>query len=137
METTTLTIDISDRAAQEVHGLLERQNKPDAMLRVFVAGGGCSGFQYGMTLEEEPMEGDEQFEANGVRVIVDPRSALYLDGANIDFVESLMGGGFKIDNPNAASSCGCGSSFTPKEGEEAPAASGGGCGSCSSNSGGF
>jgi iron-sulfur cluster assembly protein len=77
---------------------LERQNKPDAMLRVFVAGGGCSGFQYGMTLEEEPMEGDERFEANGVRVIVDPRSAMYLDGANIDFVESMMGGGFKIDN---------------------------------------
>ncbi len=136
METTTSMIHISDRAAQEVHGLLERQNKPDAMLRVFVAGGGCSGFQYGMTLEEEPMEGDEQFEENGVRVIVDPRSAMYLGGAQIDFIESMMGGGFKIDNPNAASSCGCGSSFTPKDGEAAPAPSGG-CGSCSSNSGGF
>jgi len=137
METTTSMIHISDRAAQEVHGLLERQQKPDAMLRVFVAGGGCSGFQYGMTLEEEPMEGDEQFEQNGVRVIVDPRSAMYLGGAQIDFIESMMGGGFKIDNPNAASSCGCGSSFTPKDGEAAPASSGGGCGSCSSNSGGF
>ena len=89
-----------------------------------------------MTLEEEPMEGDEQFEANGVRVIIDPRSAQYMEGAQIDFVESMMGGGFKIDNPNAASSCGCGSSFTPKEGEAAPA-SGGGCGSCSSGAGGF
>lgn len=133
-------INISDRAAGEVQSLLERQEKPEAMLRVFVSGGGCSGFQYGMTLEEEPMEGDQQFDVNNVKVIVDPRSAMYLEGAQIDFVDNLMGGGFKIDNPNAASSCGCGSSFTPKEGQEGegepePAAAGGGCGSCSS--GGF
>ena len=131
-------INITDTAAAKVHGLLQAQEKPNAMLRVFVSGGGCSGFQYGMTLEEEPMEGDQQFSVNGVGVIVDPRSAQYLDGANIDFVDNMMGGGFKIDNPNAASSCGCGSSFTPKEGDTAPApAAGGGCGSCSSNSGGF
>ena len=129
---------ITDRAAGEVKGLLERQEKPDAMLRVFVSGGGCSGFQYGMTLEEEGMEGDENFEVNGVKVIVDPRSAQYLEGANIDFVDNLMGGGFKIDNPNAKSSCGCGHSFTPKDGEEGdmePAAAGSGCGSCSSGGG--
>jgi iron-sulfur cluster assembly protein len=129
-------IKITDRAASEINGLLERQEKPNASLRVFVSGGGCSGFQYGMTLEEEPMEGDNQFSINGVSVIIDPRSGMYLEGAEIDFVDNLMGGGFKIDNPNAASSCGCGSSFTPKDGEEAPAgASAGGCGSCASGGG--
>jgi iron-sulfur cluster assembly protein len=131
-------INITDRAAEQVHGLLQKQEKPSAMLRVFVSGGGCSGYSYGMTLEEEPMEGDQQFSINGVGVIIDPRSAQYLEGANIDFVDNMMGGGFKIDNPNAASSCGCGSSFTPKEGEEGeavPAGAGGGCGSCSSGGG--
>lgn len=129
-------VNITDRAAVEVKGLLEKQEKADAMLRVFVAGGGCSGFQYGMSLEEEPSEGDQTFDINGVKVIVDPRSALYLGGAEIDYVESMMGGGFKIENPNASSSCGCGQSFTPKDGEaEAePAAAGGGCGSCPSSS---
>jgi len=128
-------INITDTAAAKVHGLLQAQEKPSAMLRVFVSGGGCSGFQYGMTLEEEPMEGDQQFSVNGVGVIVDPRSAQYLEGANIDFVDNMMGGGFKIDNPNAASSCGCGTSFTPKEGAEGEAepAAAGGCGSCASS----
>lgn len=130
-------VNITDRAASEVKGLLEKQEKPEAMLRVFVAGGGCSGFQYGMSLEEEPTEGDQTFDINGVKVIVDPRSAMFLNGAEIDFVESMMGGGFKIDNPNAVSSCGCGQSFTPKdgegEGEVEPAAAGGGCGSCASS----
>ncbi len=128
-------VTLTDRAAAEIKGLLEKQGKTDAMLRVFVAGGGCSGFQYGMSLEDAPMEGDQQTEINGVNVIVDPRSALYIQGAEIDFVDTMMGGGFKIDNPNAASSCGCGHSFTPKdeEGAEAAAASsGGGCGSCGS-----
>ena len=131
-------VTLTDRAASEVKGLLEKQEKPEAMLRVFVAGGGCSGFQYGMSLEEEPMEGDQTFEINGVKIIVDPRSAMYVGGAEIDFVESMMGGGFKIDNPNAASSCGCGQSFTPKDGEgeaEAVGASAGGCGSCPSSGG--
>lgn len=130
-------INITDSAAKQVQGLLERQEKPEAMLRVFVAGGGCSGFQYGMTLEEEAMEGDEQFAINGVKVIIDPRSAMYLEGANIDFVDSIMGGGFKIDNPNAKSSCGCGTSFTPKDGAEEDAeavpAGAGGCGSCANS----
>jgi iron-sulfur cluster assembly protein len=128
-------IKLTDRASAEIKGLLEKQETPEAMLRVFVAGGGCSGLQYGMSLEEDVMEGDERIAINGVNVIVDPRSAPYLDGAEIDYVDSLMGGGFKIDNPNAKSSCGCGSSFTPKE-EEAEAAmagGGGGCGSCSNS----
>src|SRR5690606_6501917 len=128
-------VTLSDRAASEVKGLLEQQQKPEAMLRVFVAGGGCSGFQYGMSLEEEASEGDQTFDINGVKVVIDPRSAQYMEGAEIDYVDSMMGGGFKIDNPQAASSCGCGQSFTPKEGEEAEpaAASGGGCGGCSSS----
>ena len=135
-------VTLSDRAAEEVKGLLEKQGKPEAMLRVFVAGGGCSGFQYGMSLEEEASEGDQAFDLSGVKVIIDPRSAQFIGGAEIDYVDSMMGGGFKIENPNAASSCGCGSSFTPKEGAEGEAeaepvaAGGGGCGSCPSSSGG-
>lgn len=133
-------VTLSDRAAEEVKGLLDKQGKPEAMLRVFVAGGGCSGFQYGMSLEEEASEGDQTFELSGVKVIIDPRSAQFIGGAEIDYVDSLMGGGFKIENPNAASSCGCGSSFTPKEGAEGevpePAAAGG-CGSCPSSGGGY
>lgn len=132
-------IKLSDRAATEIKGLLEKQGKDDALLRVFVAGGGCSGFQYGMSLEDEAMEGDQQMDINGVKVIIDPRSMMYIQGAEVDYVDSIMGGGFKIDNPNASSSCGCGHSFTPKEGadgEEAEAVgaqSGGGCGSCGSH----
>ncbi len=129
-------VKLTDRAAAEIKGLLEKQGKADAMLRVFVSGGGCSGFQYGMSLEDAAMEGDYQEEANGVKVIVDPRSALYIDGAEIDFVDTMMGGGFKIDNPNAASSCGCGHSFTPRDEEGAAEAAGAattsGCGSCGS-----
>jgi iron-sulfur cluster assembly protein len=130
-------INLTDAAAEQIKGLLEQQEKPDARLRVFVAGGGCSGFQYGMSLEEEAMEGDTEFAVNGVNVIVDARSAMYIEGANVDYVDSLMGGGFKIDNPNAASTCGCGTSFTPKDGEEAEAvpAGAGGCGSCANSSG--
>lgn len=135
-------ITLTDTAADHIRGLLERQGKPSAFLRVFVSGGGCSGFQYGMTLEEEPMEGDQELAINGVKVIVDSKSANHVSGAEIDFIDNLMGGGFKIDNPNAASSCGCGTSFTPKEGEaeakaeaeaEPAAAGGGGCGSCSNS----
>ncbi len=130
-------INLTDRAASEIRGLLEKQEKPEALLRVFVAGGGCSGLQYGMSLEDAPMEGDEQWEVNGVKVLVDTRSLQYIQGAEVDFVDSMMGGGFKIDNPNAASSCGCGTSFTPREGEESEAeavpAGGGGCGSCPSS----
>lgn len=127
-------ITLTDRAASEIRGLLEKQGKNDALLRVFVAGGGCSGFQYGMSLEDAPMEGDREMDVNGVHVVIDPRSLMYIQGAEVDYVDSMMGGGFKIENPNAVSSCGCGHSFTPKEGEaEEAVASGGGCGSCGSH----
>lgn len=126
MEKVGLTV--TDRAAQEVKAVLTDQGEPNAMLRIYVAGGGCSGLQYGMALETEPMEGDQVFEQNGVRIIIDQQSFPYLNGAHVDYLEGLMGAGFKIDNPNAKSSCGCGSSFSTEESGGAAS----GCGSCSS-----
>jgi iron-sulfur cluster assembly protein len=116
-------VTVTDAAAQEVKNVLADQGEPDAMLRVYVAGGGCSGLQYGMALETEQMEGDQVFSVNGVRIVIDQQSFPYLDGCHVDYVEGLMGAGFKIDNPNATASCGCGSSFSTEEG------GGGGCGS--------
>ncbi len=122
-------IDITPSAAAKLMGLMQEKQLEGYSLRVFVAGGGCSGLQYGMTFDNETHPGDTEFEASGLPVRVDSMSARYIQGASIDFVDSLMGGGFKIENPNAVASCGCGSSFRPKEGDDdAPAASGG-CGS--------
>jgi iron-sulfur cluster assembly accessory protein len=123
-------INVTPTAVSTIRNLLEQREIPNHVLRVFVAGGGCSGMQYGMAFEEKPQELDEVIETDGVRLIIDPTSSMYLKGATIDFVESLMGGGFRIDNPNAVSSCGCGQSF--KSSDDDSAASGGGCGSCSS-----
>lgn len=123
-------LNVSETAASRLLTMMREKQLDGYALRVFVAGGGCSGLQYGMTFDDETREGDSEFNASGLRVLVDPISAGYLMGASIDYVDSLMGGGFKIDNPNAVSSCGCGHSFrTASGGEEAPA-SGGGCGSC-------
>ena len=94
-----------------------------------VAGGGCSGMQYGMALEAEARNYDHIIEQDGVKVFIDPTSMMYLNHATIDYVDSIMGGGFKIENPNAVTSCGCGSSFKTKEsGGYAEAAGGCGCG---------
>ncbi len=127
---------ISASAAEKLSEVMEQKGMADHALRVFVSGGGCSGFQYGMAFENQIEDGDLVFEANaGPRIVVDPVSITYLQGASIDFVESLMGGGFKIENPNATSSCGCGSSFRTEneDGKGEPgaseAAAGGGCGS--------
>jgi iron-sulfur cluster assembly protein len=118
-----MAITLTQRAAQELKSLIEAENKAQAALRVWVAGGGCSGLTYGMALDEnEPEEGDQQFEHEGVRIVVDGLSLQYMDGAQVDYVDDSMGGGFKIENPNATSSCGCGSSFQTEEGQ-------GGCGS--------
>lgn len=123
-------LNVSETAASRLLTMMREKQLDGYALRVFVAGGGCSGLQYGMTFDDETREGDSEFNAGGLRVLVDPISAGYLMGASIDYVDSLMGGGFKIDNPNAVSSCGCGHSFrTASGGDEAPA-SGGGCGSC-------
>ena len=123
-ETKTETIIITEAAANTVRELLAQKNVPDYGLRVFVSGGGCSGMQYGMALEEEARPYDHVVEQDGIQIFIDPTSMMYLNNATIDYEDSLMGGGFKIDNPNAVSSCGCGSSFKTEGG---PAASGGGC----------
>lgn len=123
----TQTILVTEKALATVRSLLEEKNVPNYGLRVFVAGGGCSGMQYGMALEEEARPYDHVIEYDGVKVFVDPTSMMYLAGATVDYEDSLMGGGFKIDNPNAVSSCGCGSSF--KTEDSAGAASGASCGS--------
>ncbi len=121
-------ITMTESAANVVRTLLEQKNIPDYMLRVFVSGGGCSGMQYGMAFEGTPRDGDTVLEPySGVKVVIDPMSVSYLMGATVDYVESLMGGGFRIENPNAVSSCGCGHSFRT-EGTQT-ASSGGGCGS--------
>jgi iron-sulfur cluster assembly accessory protein len=130
VETQELTgITVTDRAATEVRNVIEDQGEAEAMLRVYVAGGGCSGLQYGMALETEQMEGDTVIEQNGVKLVVDQQSFPYLRGAVVDYVEGIMGAGFKIENPNATASCGCGSSFSTEDSAAAPAS---GCGGCSS-----
>ena len=111
----TALVNITPAAAAKLSGLMQEKQLEGYALRVFVAGGGCSGLQYGMTFDNETHPGDTDFESSGLPVRVDPMSAKYISGANIDFVDSLMGGGFKIDNPNAVASCGCGHSFRPKE----------------------
>jgi iron-sulfur cluster insertion protein len=110
-------INLTAGAAQKVKTILdqEKESLPAGGLRIYVQGGGCSGFSYGMVLDDVA-DGDEVFELQGVRVIVDPMSLKYLDGAEVDYKEDLMGGGFAIKNPNAKSSCGCGHSFSTEEG---------------------
>jgi len=107
-------INVTETAAVKIGELLAEEKKTGAGLRVFVQGGGCSGFQYGLMIAED--EGDEEsdrvFEVHGVRLLVDPISIRYLKGAEVDFVDNNMGGGFTIKNPNARSTCGCGSSFS-------------------------
>lgn len=125
---TSETINVTDEAIETVRSLLAEKDVPDYGLRVFVAGGGCSGLQYGMALEAEARPYDHVIEKGGIKVFIDPTSMMYLNNATIGYEESLMGGGFKIDNPNAVSSCGCGSSFKTEGGQEA--AGSGGCGSC-------
>jgi iron-sulfur cluster assembly accessory protein len=106
-------INLTTAAAQKVKGILEQEkaNIPQGGLRIYVQGGGCSGFSYGMVLDEAA-DGDQTFETpDGIKVIVDPMSLRYLEGAEVDYKEDLMGGGFAIKNPNATSTCGCGHSF--------------------------
>ncbi len=107
------TITVTEAAASKIRELLAEEGKTDSGLRVFVQGGGCSGFQYGLMIEEEGGGvADQTYESNGVRLFVDPVSISYLRGAEVDFVDTITGGGFTIKNPNATSTCGCGQSFT-------------------------
>ena len=106
-------ISITDRAIAEVARIVTEQNLPDeTVLRVGVKGGGCSGFSYSLGFDDSVQETDQIFEANGVKVVCDPKSFLYLNGTQLDFEESLMGRGFKFGNPNASKTCGCGESFS-------------------------
>lgn len=107
-------INVTTLAAEKISELLNEEQKPEAGLRVFVQGGGCSGFQYGLMIEEGEgaTDADQTIESNGVKLYIDPISVRYLKGAEVDFVDNLSGGGFTIRNPNAKSTCGCGSSFS-------------------------
>ncbi len=102
----------TDAAANKVSELIQEEDNPELKLRVFISGGGCSGFQYGFTFDENIEDGDSQVTNQGVTLIVDPMSVQYLMGAEIDYKEDLKGAQFIIRNPNAATTCGCGSSFT-------------------------
>ena len=102
----------TDSAASKVKSLIEEEGNPALKLRVFVTGGGCSGFQYGFTFDEEVAEDDTTMEKNGVQLLIDPMSFQYLVGAEIDYTEGLEGAQFVIRNPNAVTTCGCGSSFS-------------------------
>lgn len=102
----------TDAAANKVGELIKEEDNSNLKLRVFVSGGGCSGFQYGFTFDEDIEDGDSQIENQGVTLVVDPMSVQYLMGAEIDYKDDLQGAQFIIRNPNAATTCGCGSSFT-------------------------
>lgn len=115
MSTTTDMQDLlvfTDSAANKVRELIDEEGNPDLKLRVFVSGGGCSGFQYGFTFDEVVAEDDTALEKNGVTLLIDSMSYQYLSGAEIDYSEGLEGAQFVIRNPNATSTCGCGSSFS-------------------------
>lgn len=124
----TAVVTLTPVAAEKLEAIMtEKGVRETHGLRVFVSGGGCSGLQYGMTFDNSPRETDTVFMQHGLRVIIDPQSLQYMEGASIDFVDSLMGGGFHIENPNAVSSCGCGHSFKSKDGAEG---NDGGCSGC-------
>lgn len=106
-------ITITDSAVAKLQDILAEENKPGLKLRVFVQGGGCSGMQYGFTLDETQAEDDWDIESNGVNVLIDSMSGGYLQGAVIDYKEDQYGSSFAISNPNAQTTCGCGSSFSP------------------------
>jgi iron-sulfur cluster assembly accessory protein len=128
-ETTTQEtqqiVTLSAAAAEQVRSILASEESETLALRVYVAGGGCSGLQYGMALDD-PMEDDVLVNYDGIRVVVDPESLRFIEGAEIDYVNSLMGAGFTVNNPNAVSSCGCGHSF--RTADEGGSARGCGCG---------
>lgn len=128
---TVQAIHLTEGAVKMVTTLLEQKQVLGYGLRVFVSGGGCSGMQYGMALEEEPRAYDNVIEQDGVKIFIDPTSLMYLSGSTIDYIDNLMGGGFHIENPNAVSTCGCGHSFKTSGQQGAAEAAGNGGGCCS------
>ncbi len=127
-QTQTDLVTVTPAAAQAVNELLAKRNLTGYGLRVFISGGGCSGFQYGLALEDQIRPSDITYEMNGIQVVIDEVSINYLRGAMIDYVDELMGSGFKITNPNAISTCGCGQSF--RTNDEQTGSGGGGCSGC-------
>jgi iron-sulfur cluster assembly protein len=129
-ERTDSLIVLTESAAAKIKGLMAEEPDGEAsVLRVAVQGGGCSGFEYALGFDRAAQEGDHELESHGVTVVVDPFSAPYLRGAEIDFLETIQEAGFKISNPNVSASCGCGHSFQVAEGDAPADASAGGCGS--------
>ena len=126
-ERTGSIVSLTPAAAAKIRDLMATEEDV-SVLRVAIEGGGCSGFQYGLGFDRGAQEGDHEFDCEGVSVVVDPFSAPYLKGATVDYLETIQESGFKIDNPNAVASCGCGHSFQVAEGE-APEDSGPACGS--------
>jgi iron-sulfur cluster assembly accessory protein len=125
-------VTVTENAARKIQELMSQEPQADvSVLRIAIQGGGCSGFQYALGFDRGPQDGDNEIESNGVRVVIDPFSAPYLAGSEIDFVDALMGAGFAINNPNVQAACGCGSSFQAKEGVAEAAGvdthAGGGC----------
>ena len=131
VERPATLVSLTPTAAEKIRELMAEDPEGEtSVLRVAIQGGGCSGFQYGLGFDTGAAEGDHELELEGVPVVVDPYSAPYLQGATIDFLNTIAESGFKIDNPNAVSSCGCGHSFQVEEGEELPEGTQvGGCGS--------
>ena len=119
---------VTEAAARKANEMLKSNGKEDAAIRVFIKSGGCSGYSYGMAIDDRTLEGDRVFVDRGVRMVVDERSWPLLQGSEVDYVENMMGGGFSVNNPNATSACGCGSSFRT-DGKQAP--DGEGAPSCS------
>ena len=105
-------VKVTGNAAKKISSLLTKQGRQNGVLRVAVVGGGCSGLQYKMDLQDGPANRDILVESSGIRVVVDPKSALYVTGSELDYVDALQEGGFKVKNPNAATSCSCGESFS-------------------------
>jgi iron-sulfur cluster assembly protein len=128
MAIDTQLITLSEDAAGKLREMIEKKANPGLALRVWVQPGGCSGFSYGMALDDAPLNDDVVSEVSGLKVIVDAYSAQHLQGAKVDYVDSLMGAGFTVLNPNAVSSCGCGHSFeSAKGGGDAHSCGSGGC----------
>jgi iron-sulfur cluster assembly accessory protein len=125
--TTTKSIIVTKAALNQIRKLVEERELTGYSLRVFISRGGCSGWQYGMGLDNEIQEGDFELNYDDINILIDPVSINYLSGAIIDYVNDLMGGGFKIDNPNALSSCGCGNSFRTEGSSESTSSTSGSC----------
>ena len=115
-------VSLSDAAAAKLQELTAAEANPQVGLRVYVYSGGCSGFRYGMMLEDQPSSDDVTVTSKGIKVYVDPQSTHYLTGSEIDYLDTLMGAGFTVNNPNAVSACGCGSSFRTADSEGSPGA---------------